>query len=175
MKKFRYIDGCTVTNITVNEKYLEDLTNKEKIEAIKILINYVFEQDDCNEKDELLRNIFEMLFPYICNFEKTLEYDKESKWGGEIELFGYKDKDDYLLMFDCEFGTDPVIVINEDAWKYVDIDKKKKIFHKIIEKSADNCYLNNCFMEILEGYGKHKYLYHCDQCGDSVREWTLII
>lgn len=173
MKEFRFTDGCTATSIEVDGNNFSDMENENKIEAMKTLIEYVFKQENNKDRDYLLRDMFEMLFTEICTSVNYIKYDKENRPDSEIGVFCYKDNEDYLLMFDCQYGSDVVIILNEDTWQYVEDKEKERIFIKLISKNPNNCYLNNCFMEILRLYGNYEYLYHCDQCGDSVSEYVL--
>ena len=62
------------------------------------------------------------------------------------------------------------------------LDEVKDAFRgmtdKIIETSKtkeDKDKLVQAMMDLLQSHGKYKYLYHCEQCGDSVVEYTMSI
>lgn len=57
-------------------------------------------------------------------------------------------------------------------------DAFKGMVDKILESSngdEDKDKLVQTIMDLLQSHGKYKYLYHCEQCGDSVVEYTMTI
>lgn len=50
----------------------------------------------------------------------------------------------------------------------------KEIIIEIINNISDEC-LNDILINLLESFGDYKYLYTCEECGDSVYEHTLNI
>lgn len=54
-------------------------------------------------------------------------------------------------------------------------EEQKAIMHEIIDNSPDSSYLQNMLIEYTQTAGEYEYLYTCDECGDSVCEWTLEI
>ena len=59
--------------------------------------------------------------------------------------------------------------------KVSDLHRKTDGIHKIIDGTTDSSYLQNMLIEYAESAGEYEYLYTCDECGDSVCEWTLEI
>lgn len=72
-------------------------------------------------------------------------------------------------------------VVSGIAIDNVDIDDiSEKTKQKIIEYISDNMsadfnYFKNILSDVIDLYGEYKYLYTCEQCGDSVSETKLEI
>lgn len=55
------------------------------------------------------------------------------------------------------------------------VDEKKEIMKSLIDKYEDICDFKNMIIDFLEMNAEPEFKYHCDQCGDSVYEYTLEI
>ena len=55
------------------------------------------------------------------------------------------------------------------------LEEQKAIMHKIIDSAQGSSYLQGMLIEYVETAGEYEYLYTCEECGDSVCEWTLEI
>lgn len=54
------------------------------------------------------------------------------------------------------------------------IEQKKDILFKLIDKMTEED-IDNEIINTIQMVGEYKYLYHCDECGDGVCEWTIKI
>lgn len=52
--------------------------------------------------------------------------------------------------------------------------EKKDILKKIIDTIDDSMVESEIF-SIVQSCGEYEYLYHCEECGDDVCEWTMEI
>lgn len=173
MKTFTYVDGCTVTSIKVDNNDFTELSENEKIESIKTLIDYVCNQPHSKERNDLLLDAMTLFVPEISTDEKEFQYDDDNE-NNIISVYTYKDDKDKIIVIDD--GFDEKVIINDHCYLGYKIDDEiKQVFNKVIEKSGNNSYLNNIFMDIVRKYGEGGFLYHCNQCGDSVYEYTLKI
>lgn len=173
MSKFTYTDGCTATSIEVDGQSFSELSSQEKIETMKKLIDYVCQQPSDHARNDLLRDVMILLIPDIATDEHEFQYDSDDE-NALINVYVYKDDKDKVIVIDNGFD-DQVITNGYSYFAYNLNENDRALFYKIIEKSVDNCFLNNIFMDILRTYGETEYLCHCDQCGDSVWEYTLNI
>lgn len=173
MKKFKFISGCTVSNISVNNEDFSDMEVSDKIETIKLLIEYVLAQNYDDNRNDILEDCMKLLIPCIATDVKEFSYNEDNE-RDTITVYTYKDNKDKVIVVDCGW-SEHVIINNESYFGFNITQEIKNVFKKVIEKSGTNCYLNNIFMDILKTYGKMKFLYHCDQCGDNVYEYCLKI
>lgn len=67
------------------------------------------------------------------------------------------------------------LTVDGEFFKDLSLEKQKAIMHKIIDGTTDSSYLQNMLIEYVESAGEYEYLYTCEECGDSVCEWTLEI
>lgn len=54
------------------------------------------------------------------------------------------------------------------------INQKRDILHKLIDKLSEDD-IDDEIINIIQFTGEYKYLYRCEECGDSVCEWTIKI
>lgn len=66
------------------------------------------------------------------------------------------------------------ITVDGKDFNDYEISERKEILHKIID-SLDNSYLQNILYSACQYAGTYKYKYHCEECGDDVRTYTLKI
>lgn len=55
------------------------------------------------------------------------------------------------------------------------LQEQKDILKSLIDEYGDNSTIQNMIMDFLELNGIPKFIYHCDECGDNVYEYTLEI
>ena len=72
--------------------------------------------------------------------------------------------------------SDGLSISGGDACYYNDLDlnEKKDIIYKLIDK-MDEEQIDYEIINLVQNVGEYKYLYHCDQCGDDVEEWSIEI
>lgn len=67
--------------------------------------------------------------------------------------------------------------LDVDGKPFEDLDeaKKREVFNRMVEAILKDFDIQNITIDLLRQYGEYKYLYHCEQCGDSVCSYTLEI
>lgn len=55
------------------------------------------------------------------------------------------------------------------------LQEQKDILKSLIDKYGNNSTIQNMIIDFLELNGTSKFIYHCDECGDNVYEYTLEI
>lgn len=55
------------------------------------------------------------------------------------------------------------------------LQEQKDILKSLIDKYSDICDLKNMIIDFLEMNAEPKFLFHCDECGDNVYEYTMEI
>ena len=67
------------------------------------------------------------------------------------------------------------LTIADKDFNDLSLEEQKAFMHKIIDSAPDSSYLQSMLIEYVQTAGEYKYLYTCEECGDSVCEWTLEI
>ena len=67
------------------------------------------------------------------------------------------------------------LTVDDRHFDDLSLEEQKAIMHKIIDNVPDSSYLQDMLIEYTQSGGEYEYLYTCEQCGDSVCEWTLEI
>lgn len=168
MSKFTYIDGCTATSINVDGKNFKEMSSDEKIDAMKKLFKYFL---NCQGRWETFKDVMELLVPEIATDTRSFVFDDD---GNTINVYNYKHENNKISVID--FADNVSVLFNGYECFGFEIRKDEMDFiNHILEMNGDNVYLSNIFMNIMMYYGNPKFLYHCDQCGDNVGEYTLDI
>ena len=71
--------------------------------------------------------------------------------------------------------VDTGLTVNGRLFNELPLEEQKAIMHKIIDSAPDSSYLQDMLIEYTQTAGEYEYLYTCEECGDSVCEWTLEI
>ena len=67
------------------------------------------------------------------------------------------------------------LTVDDRRFDDLSLEEQKAIMHKIIDSAQDSSSLQDMLIEYVETTGEYEYLYTCEECGDSVYEWTLEI
>ena len=70
---------------------------------------------------------------------------------------------------------DTGLTVDGRLFNELPLEEQKAIMHKIIDSAPDSSYLQDMLIEYTQTAGEYEYLYTCEECGDSVCEWTLEI
>lgn len=67
--------------------------------------------------------------------------------------------------------------LDVDGEPFNDLDeaKKREVFNRMVEGILKDYDIQDIIIDLLCHYGEYKYLYHCEQCGDSVCSYTMEI
>lgn len=71
--------------------------------------------------------------------------------------------------------VDTGLTVDGRLFNELPLEEQKVIMHKIIDSAPDSSYLQDMLIEYTQTAGEYEYLYTCEECGDSVCEWTLEI
>ena len=67
------------------------------------------------------------------------------------------------------------LTIDGKSFNDLSLEEQKAFMHRVIDSATDSSYLQNMLIEYAQTVGEYEYLYTCEECGDSVCEWTLEI
>ena len=95
-------------------------------------------------------------------------------WLNELrELSLYRNNNNIMKFIVTEGCTDYATTINgKDLSEFSDEDAKVYLEY-LVRTVDDREYMNDLIREIVKNTGKYKHLYHCDECGDDVVEYSL--
>lgn len=67
--------------------------------------------------------------------------------------------------------------LNVDGEPIDDLDeaKKRAVLDRMVDAILKDYDIEHIFIDLLHRFGEDKYLFHCEQCGDSVFSYTLKI
>ena len=77
----------------------------------------------------------------------------------------------FLISFDENYD----IIVNNKCVKDFNEDEIRDIIIEIINSGKNQANLVWTLRGLVQIYGKYKYCYHCDECGDDVVEYKLKI
>ena len=143
-------EGCVCDSFEIDGKESSECTSEELISAIrKILYNESSKFNLIGVLDQVI-DIFSDYASFVGN---------SCKYGG------------FLISFD----ENEDIIVNNKYIKDFNEDEIRDIIIEIInsEKNKDN--LIWTLRGLVQNYGKYKFCYHCDECGDNVVEYKLKI
>lgn len=67
------------------------------------------------------------------------------------------------------------LTVDGGLFNELPLEEQKEIMHKVIDNTTGSSYLQSMLIEYVQTAGEYKYLYTCEECGDSVCEWALEI
>lgn len=67
--------------------------------------------------------------------------------------------------------------LDVDGEPFDDLDEaeKREVFDRMVDSILKDNDIQDIIIHLLSYYGEYHYLYHCEQCGDSVCSYTLEI
>lgn len=143
-------EDCICNSLVINDKESSECTSEELISVIrKILYN---ESSKFN-----LINFLNLVIDIFCDYDSFV---------GDSCRYGR-----FLISFD-ENGD---IIVNN---KYINVfnkDEIRDIIIEIINSGKNKANLVWTIRGLVQNYGKYKFCYHCDECGENVVEYKLKI
>lgn len=143
-------EGCICDSLTINGKESSECTSEELISAIRKILD--------NEKSKF--NLIRFLNQVIDIFSDYNSFVGDSCRYGR-----------FLISFD----ENEDIVVNHKRINDFTEDEIRDIIIEIINNREDSANLIWTLRGLIENYGKYKFCYHCDECGDDVVEYKLKI
>lgn len=148
-------EGCICDSLMIDDKEAREYSNDELKDIIKKIL--ALEKSKFN-LTKLLGQVVEIFDDewYTDNIKvNTVKY-------GLIELES----------FDIDV---PNITINGNNIIDFTEDEIRDAIINIVSSNNDNANLIWTLRGLIQNYGKYKFCYHCDECGDNVVEYKLKI
>ena len=142
-------EGCVCDSLTIDDKEVREYSNEELKEIIKKVL----------DKEKSKFNLIKFLGAAIEAFsgyfiDKSII--KTNKYGLLVKL------DD----------NDAITVGKRNINNFTEEEIRDMIL-TVINMEDDNADLIWALRELIENFGRYKFCYHCDECGDNVVEYKL--
>ena len=143
-------EGCICDSLKIDGKESSGCTSEELISVIrKILYN---ESSKFN-----LIEFLDMVIDIFCDYASFI---------GDSCKYGR-----FLISFDENYD----IIVNNKCINDFNKDEIRDIIIEIINSGKNKANLVWTLRGLVQIYGKYKFCYHCDECGDDVVEYKLKI
>lgn len=139
-------EGCICDSLTIDGKKSSECTSEELIFAIRKILYKEFGK-----------------FNLIRFLDQVIDY---SSFVGDSCKYGR-----FLISFD----ENEDIIVNNKYIKDFNEEEIRNIIIEIINSEKDPANLTWTLRGLVQNYGKYKFCYHCDECGDDVVEYKLKI
>lgn len=165
-------EGCICDSLEIDGKESSECTSEELIYIIKKILDK--EKSKFN-LIKLLGEIIEIFGDYEtdehcaycqmyncsdCDYGKTVGDVKTDKYGSIVMT---------------TIGNDETIAVNNKDINDFDEDEIRDIIIEIVNSGEESVNLVWTLRGLIKDYGKYKFCYHCDECGDNVVEYKLKI
>ena len=143
-------EGCICDSLKIDGKESSGCTSEELISVIrKILYN---ESSKFN-----LIEFLDLVIDIFCDYASFI---------GDSCKYGR-----FLISFDENYD----IIVNNKCINDFNKDEIRDIIIEIINSGKNKANLVWTLRGLVQIYGKYKFCYHCDECGDDVVEYKLKI
>ena len=143
-------EGCICDSLTIDGKESSECTSEELISAIRKILY--------NESSKF--NLIKFLDQVVDIFSDYTSFVGNSCRYGCF-LISFDENDD--------------IIVNNKYIKDFNEDEIRDIIIEIINSEKNKANLIWTLRGLVQNYGKYKFCYHCDECGDNVVEYKLKI
>lgn len=143
-------EGCIWDSLIIDGKESSECTSEELISTIrKILYN---ESNKFN-----LINFLDLVIDIFCDYASFTE---------DSYKYGH-----FLISFD----ENEDIIVNDKHIKDFNENEIRDVIIEIINSGKNKANLVWTIRGLVQNYGKYKFCYHCEECGDDVVEYKLKI
>ena len=141
-------EGCICDSLKIDGKESSECTSEELISVIrKILYN---ESSKFN-----LIEFLDLVIDIFCDYASFI---------GDSCKYGR-----FLISFDENYD----IIVNNKCINDFNEDEIRDIIIEIINSGKNQANLVWTLRGLVQGYGKYKFCYHCDEFGDDVVKYKL--
>ena len=141
-------EGCVCDSLDIDGKESSECTSEELFSAIRKILY----------KESSKFNLISFLDQVIDIFSDYASFVGDSCRYGR-----------FLISFD----ENEDIIVNNKYIKDFNEDKIRDIIIEIINSGKNQDNLVWTLRDLVQIYGKYKFCYHCDECGDDVVEYKL--
>ena len=141
-------EGCVCDSLVIDVKESSEYTSEELLSVIRKILY----------KESSKFNLISFLDQVIDIFSDYASFV------GNSCRYGH-----FLISFDENYD----IIVNNKYIKDFNEDEIRDIIIEIINSGKNQDNLVWALRGLVQIYGKYKYCYHCDECGDDVVEYKL--
>lgn len=143
-------EGCICDSLKIDGKESSECTSEELFSAIRKILY----------KESSKFNLIKFLDLVIDIFCDYASFIRDSYRYGR-----------FLISFDENYD----IIINNKCINDFNEDEIRDIIIEIINSEKNQANLVWTLRGLVQNYGKYKFCYHCDDCGDNVGEYKLSV
>ena len=143
-------EGCICDSLVIDGKESSKYTSEELLSVIRKIL---YKESSKFNLISFLDQVIDILSDYVSFFVDSCRYGR------------------FLISFDENYD----IIVNNKYIKDFNEDEIRDIIIEIINSGKNQANLVWALRGLVQIYGKYKYCYHCDECGDDVVEYKLKI
>ena len=148
--KITLTEGCICDSLVIDGKESSEYTSEELLSAIRKIL---YKESSKFNLISFLDQVIDIFSDYASFVGNSCKYGR------------------FLISFDENYD----IIVNNKYIKDFNEDEIRDIIIEIINSGKNQANLVWAFRGLVQIYGKYKYCYHCDECGDDVVEYKLEI
>ena len=143
-------EGCICDSLVIDGKESSECTLEELLSVIRKIL---YKESSKFNLISFLDQVIDIFSDYASFVENSCRYGR------------------FLISFDENYD----IIVNNKCIKDFNEDEIRDIIIEIINSGKNQANLVWALRGLVQIYGKYKYCYHCDECGDDVVEYKLKI
>ena len=143
-------EGCICDSLKIDGKESSECTSEELFSAIRKIL---YKE---SSKFNLIK-FLDLVIDIFCDYASFI---------GDSCKYGR-----FLISFDENYD----IIVNNKCINDFNKDEIRDIIIEIINSGKNKANLVWTLRGLVQIYGKYKFCYHCDECGDDVIEYKLKI
>ena len=143
-------EGCICDSLKIDGKESSECTSEELFSAIRKIL---YKE---SSKFNLIK-FLDLVIDIFCDYASFI---------GDSCKYGR-----FLISFDENYD----IIVNNKCINDFNEDEIRDIIIEIINSGKNKANLVWTLRGLVQIYGKYKFCYHCDECGDDVIEYKLKI
>ena len=143
-------EGCICDSLVIDGKESSECTLEELLSVIRKIL---YKESSKFNLISFLDQIIDIFSDYASFVGNSCKYGR------------------FLISFDENYD----IIVNNKCIKDFNEDEIRDIIIEIINSGKNQSNLVWTLRGLVQSYGKYKYCYHCDECGDYVVEYKLKI
>ena len=143
-------EGCICDSLKIDGKESSECTSEELFSAIRKIL---YKE---SSKFNLIK-FLDLVIDIFCDYASFI---------GDSCKYGR-----FLISFDENYD----IIVNNKCINDFNKDEIRDIIIEIINSGKNQANLVWTLRGLVQIYGKYKFCYHCDECGDDVVEYKLKI
>ena len=143
-------EGCVCDSLVIDGKESSECTSEELFSAIRKIL---YKE---SSKFNLIK-FLDLVIDIFCDYASFI---------GDSCKYGR-----FLISFDENYD----VIVNNKCINDFKEDEIRDIIIEIINSGKNKANLVWTIRGLVQDYGKYKFCYHCDECGDDVVEYKLKI